>query len=293
MDPSVLLLSLTGLKLAAILLAGLFGVIGLLVDFKDRAGRITTWGKTALLGTVLSTIIAATIHVLDERRRSAASEREREQTLQLLKQIRRGVHRFNDLTFAVTIHAGPSSGLLSEAVLQNSISVRNPETASLLGLLGIAEWEDIQHRRLRGALRLIVFRLGFRDPATDESLFEVSADIEPPFVLSYGAEDEAVRERHVDLIVDSTEVSRTLQRGSMTSLEDVSGKVVDFVATFGGLPDEGLRGGDVSAVDVTLYFDRRPIRLATHINKGASSDVAVGFEVPIPAAVTEGDFGVR
>ena len=40
---------LAALKFVAILLAGVLGVIGLRVEYKDNEGNITKWGRRALI----------------------------------------------------------------------------------------------------------------------------------------------------------------------------------------------------------------------------------------------------
>ena len=54
----VLAILIVGLKLISALLGGVFGGIALIVDYKDTNGNITKWGKIALSGVVVTTIIA-------------------------------------------------------------------------------------------------------------------------------------------------------------------------------------------------------------------------------------------
>jgi hypothetical protein len=44
----------TGLKALLTILAGFFGVLGLIKDFKDKKGRVTRWGRISLGGILLS-----------------------------------------------------------------------------------------------------------------------------------------------------------------------------------------------------------------------------------------------
>ncbi len=51
---------LVGLKYASILVAGLFGMLALLVDYREKTtNKITRWGKIALIGVVTSALIGA------------------------------------------------------------------------------------------------------------------------------------------------------------------------------------------------------------------------------------------
>jgi hypothetical protein len=56
MDTNVLLAIL---KLAAIMLSGILGVVGLLVNYKDKDGKVTKWGRRALIAVVISSLVAA------------------------------------------------------------------------------------------------------------------------------------------------------------------------------------------------------------------------------------------
>jgi hypothetical protein len=55
------------LKLTSILLTGVMGIIALLVEYKDSNGHVTTWGRRALLGVLMSTFIAAASQVIESR----------------------------------------------------------------------------------------------------------------------------------------------------------------------------------------------------------------------------------
>lgn len=73
------------LRLLGIVLSGIFGVLGLLTEFKDKdTGNVTRWGRIALAGIGLSTIIALAAGVLEARKAASdAREAERQTRLQL------------------------------------------------------------------------------------------------------------------------------------------------------------------------------------------------------------------
>src|SRR5205823_3583439 len=54
------------LKLLGLFLTGVFGTLGLVTDFKDSQTRkITRWGKIALFGILLSTMLSAVSQILE------------------------------------------------------------------------------------------------------------------------------------------------------------------------------------------------------------------------------------
>src|ERR1700679_1104751 len=100
---------LASLKFLAILTAGLLGVIGLLVDFKVD-GKITKWGRRALLGTIISTVVAVVTQSVEtykqnqERRKQDDARIQQEKRNEAtLHEIRRGLYPIRDATFDVTI----------------------------------------------------------------------------------------------------------------------------------------------------------------------------------------------
>lgn len=87
------------LKFISILLAGIFGVIGLTVSYKDKEGRITPWGKRALIAVVVSSVVATTLQGLEvykqQKESRAAETRARQQAEfqnRALSEIRRAVY---------------------------------------------------------------------------------------------------------------------------------------------------------------------------------------------------------
>ena len=85
------------LKFAAILLAGLFGGLGLLVNYKDSTGRISKWGRVALVGIVISTLVAASTNGLEIYRSQQEAKQRYEQTTKLLRTIRSTLYRIGTI----------------------------------------------------------------------------------------------------------------------------------------------------------------------------------------------------
>src|SRR2546426_11614604 len=80
---------LAALKIAAILVTGIFGAIGLKVDFKDKDNRITDWGRRALIGAVISTVIATIAQGLESAAQKSDSDKAQARSALLLNQILR------------------------------------------------------------------------------------------------------------------------------------------------------------------------------------------------------------
>lgn len=90
------------------------GVAALLVDFKDRAtGRITKWGRYAVLGLASSFVIGtsnlAVDYVQKSRQAVAASRRAQEaseQTLQIVNNLNRTLNPFRDVKVGARVSYG-------------------------------------------------------------------------------------------------------------------------------------------------------------------------------------------
>ncbi len=65
MISSLLTVGLTILKFVAIGTAAVFGVLALTVEYRDKKGKMTKWGRVALLGVVISAVISASIQTLE------------------------------------------------------------------------------------------------------------------------------------------------------------------------------------------------------------------------------------
>jgi hypothetical protein len=61
------------LKVASMVATGLFGALGLLTKYKDNEGRITKWGKIALAGIILTSLLSLTLYTLETSRANMAA----------------------------------------------------------------------------------------------------------------------------------------------------------------------------------------------------------------------------
>jgi hypothetical protein len=80
----------TAFKIASMLATTVFGVIGLLTEFKDNEKKITKWGKVALAGILTSSVISFGMYFLESTKAKADAEKakaEAEATSQKLKDI--------------------------------------------------------------------------------------------------------------------------------------------------------------------------------------------------------------
>lgn len=80
-----------GLKFLALLSTGIWGVVGLLVDYK-KDGRTTKWGKRALTGVIASTLIAAITQGVEYSQQKSAASAANERNYKLLTEIGRAVY---------------------------------------------------------------------------------------------------------------------------------------------------------------------------------------------------------
>ena len=63
------------LKIVSLLVAGSFGILGLTTEFKDEKRKITKWGKFALGGILISTLLAVGLYGLEAANAKAAAQR--------------------------------------------------------------------------------------------------------------------------------------------------------------------------------------------------------------------------
>jgi hypothetical protein len=105
------------LKFTAVMSAGVWGVVGLLVDYK-KDGQITRWGRRALVGTVASTLIAVLTQSIETYKdRVAAHEAEKKRSAEAetvrvtLEQINRAISPFREnitLSVVYRVHDSPA-----------------------------------------------------------------------------------------------------------------------------------------------------------------------------------------
>lgn len=103
---------LTILKFTAITLSGVYGVIGIVVDYKDSSGQVTKWGKRALIGVIGSSVIAilstgAELYIkkIDDRNTSIETLNEIKRSERTLKEIQRIISPIENVDFTVWVNA--------------------------------------------------------------------------------------------------------------------------------------------------------------------------------------------
>jgi hypothetical protein len=102
-------ITLSILKFAGIALSALFGAIALVTDYRDKdTGKITKWGRRALLGVIASSLVVAFIQIgemLEHSYDRAGAERLGLEQLQrnekILNQINRGLNPLTDVRLSI------------------------------------------------------------------------------------------------------------------------------------------------------------------------------------------------
>lgn len=62
------------LKAVSMVATGVFGVIGVLTDYKDAKDRVTTWGKIAIIGILISATLSLALYAMEASRATEAGE---------------------------------------------------------------------------------------------------------------------------------------------------------------------------------------------------------------------------
>jgi hypothetical protein len=74
------------------MITGVWAVIGLQVDFKDKDGQITKWGRRALVWSAVSVLVAVGAQVFETLNKRREDELSAEKTRIVLNEIRRAVY---------------------------------------------------------------------------------------------------------------------------------------------------------------------------------------------------------
>src|SRR6266853_828498 len=97
-------------KFTGVLISGIFGVIGLLLNFKDKDGQVTKAGRRALILIITSTLVALisqSIEVYRERNKESEAARKYDQEIQrngkLLYEVDRGLQPIKDVRLGFVI----------------------------------------------------------------------------------------------------------------------------------------------------------------------------------------------
>ena len=108
-------------KFLGIALAGLFGLLGVLTDYRDKQGRVTRWGRIALFGTIISTVVALASQELDFLK---SARDEHETSLKALEQAKANAAMLQQIGRAVD----PLDSLVVDAWLR--LDLNDPELSS-------------------------------------------------------------------------------------------------------------------------------------------------------------------
>jgi hypothetical protein len=183
-------ITLIVLKFAALITGGIFAAIGLLTDYRDKNGVVTKWGRIALFGIVLSTIIGAGTQAIESYRdrdaglkNDAANRKSEEQTQHLLAQVRRAIYPLRDIALHFVIAYPTDAPSFSNALKSRlglpaaSVSAverggpHYPKTGTLLQLF---EPEVLIHVRKTG-----------QDPATKRADLVIVLRVKEPIVTYF------------------------------------------------------------------------------------------------------------
>ena len=146
MSESSLAPMLIALKLLAPILGAVFGVLALLVHFKDSTGTVTRWGKFALAGVVVSAALSASIQGLEFVQADLASRQVAAKAMEqltvsqsLLRQVERSIHRIEDaprVGYTLVLPAGTPGAESLFARLRSAASTPARETDARATQLG-------------------------------------------------------------------------------------------------------------------------------------------------------------
>lgn len=119
-------ITLIALKFAALIVGGVFAAVGLLTNYRHEDGTVSKWGKIALFGIILSTIIGAGSQAIESYRdrmavlaNDAANRKSEEQTQVVLGQIRRAIYPLRDIILEKAIIDYPANTLSMLAALKS------------------------------------------------------------------------------------------------------------------------------------------------------------------------------
>jgi hypothetical protein len=98
-------IAITVAKYVGIILAGIFGILGLFVHFKDDEGHVTKAGWVALVLIVLSSIVSLATQVFDNAQKARETLEAVQRTEKLLGEIDRGLQHIDKVSLTYWIDA--------------------------------------------------------------------------------------------------------------------------------------------------------------------------------------------
>ena len=85
-------------KFAGIILTGIFGAIGIVVEYKDaKTGQVTIWGRRALIGVIVTSVVAVVSSALEMVAKQREAEKTARQTLNIRSEINRTIHPIEEI----------------------------------------------------------------------------------------------------------------------------------------------------------------------------------------------------
>jgi hypothetical protein len=92
-------------KATSIFFTGLFGVLGLLTEYKNKTtGKITRWGWISLLGILLSTVCGVAAQIKETSDQQIARDASAKQTIQMLSGIQRSLTILDEPVLRAMFH---------------------------------------------------------------------------------------------------------------------------------------------------------------------------------------------
>jgi hypothetical protein len=232
-------------KFFGIGLTGLFGLLGLLTNYKDEGGRITRWGKIALLGTIASTGVAGLSQGLEFLKNAQDQATAAEEALKISRSnatIRRAVDPLDSLTatawleldfdnpkltkYRERVASGVEQAIANktgvDAKLPDGIFVSQSDSSGKIIEVSIPTGSELFPKKDSEALayysmRYIDLEVKFFDPASsppESRINAINENRERALVLDF---DTADSPGSVDIIYDVQEKKIKINASSMRS----------------------------------------------------------------------------
>ena len=95
---------LATLEILGIALAGVFGAIGVVVEYRDsRTGKVTRWGRRALIGVSATSMVAMCSSAVEMYLQQREAESTGRQALEIISEIQRNLYVFDTLGFTASV----------------------------------------------------------------------------------------------------------------------------------------------------------------------------------------------
>jgi hypothetical protein len=135
----------TAWKASSILLAGIFGIVGLLTDFRDRETRkITRWGYISLSGILLSSLGGGIVQIVESQSDAAKSLELARQSATIMKNLERILSPINGLSVELVSHdscSGKENRHICDAIRSLNEPVTGKDWSKVFGSLNGSQLE--------------------------------------------------------------------------------------------------------------------------------------------------------